>query len=120
MIFFPMISRQFSVHKNLVPEGITMVRAQQSDESSPSYDSMSDEELISCCLDKHREAWNEFLHRFIPLIKNAIKKRLIESGQSHLYQDKDVIWDIWEKIVKNYFDKVNSEIVLTSRALSHG
>lgn len=69
------------------------------------YSNLSDDELVSACIENHREAWNEFFRRFIPVIKRAIKQRLSTSGNSHLGQDQDVIWDIHKEIVINLYRK---------------
>ena len=64
---------------------------------------LTDEEIVARCLENERAAWNEFFRRFLPIIKNAIKKKLYASGHMELCRDPDVIWNIHQDIVIKLF-----------------
>jgi len=68
-----------------------------------SFKNLTDEDIVSHCLENRREAWNEFFRRFLPVIKNAIKQTLYASGHMELYRDPDVIWNIHQDIVIKLF-----------------
>ena len=72
-----------------------------------SIESLEDAPLISLCLQQQRHAWNEFFRRFIPVLKKAIKKKLIQSGGLSLANDPDIIWDIHKDIVENLYTRGN-------------
>lgn len=64
----------------------------------PSIQRLTDAEIVARCLENERAAWNEFFRRFIPIIKNAIKKTLYNAGHVELCRDPDVIWNIHQEV----------------------
>ncbi|MDP1816327.1 MAG: hypothetical protein Q8K92_17885 [Leadbetterella sp.] len=64
---------------------------------------MSNDELVSCCLDNYRPAWDEFFRRFIPCIKFSIRKTLEVAEHYVLACNIDIIWDIHEILVNKLY-----------------
>ena len=72
---------------------------------TPTLENIPDKELVSYCLKHNRPAWEEFFKRYIPVIKQAIKRKLRESGYVNLSDDHDLVWDIHEKIVVKLYGR---------------
>ena len=60
------------------------------------------QELVQCCLRQDQKAWEEFLRRYVPLIKNMIKKNLYRY-KFPKWDDIDVIEDIWMKVFEKIY-----------------
>jgi DNA-directed RNA polymerase specialized sigma24 family protein len=89
------MSESFAKYKNEIQQLIEI----------PTLEHISDKELVACCLKNNRPAWEEFFKRYIPLIKQAIKGKLRESGYVNLSDDHDLVWDIHEKIVVKLYGR---------------
>jgi DNA-directed RNA polymerase specialized sigma24 family protein len=70
-----------------------------------SFKNMTDHELVRFCIENNRLAWEEFFRRFIPEIKQAIRKRLKSCGRENLCHDQEVLWSIHEKIVVKLYSQ---------------
>lgn len=64
---------------------------------------LSNQVLVSRCLNHDRPAWEEFFRRYIPRLKNAIRHTLNRNGFFNLANDMDIIWDIHQLLVKKLY-----------------
>jgi len=72
---------------------------------------ISDHELVRLCRNDHRPAWEEFFRRFIPTIKDAIKRKLSESNSPVLADKENVISEIHMQVANRllYDDILEAE-----------
>lgn len=63
---------------------------------------LTTQELVERCLLQDQKAWEEFLRRYVTLIKNMIKRNLRRYNFSQ-WDDIDVIDDIWMKVFEKIY-----------------
>lgn len=65
---------------------------------------MNDFELIKCCLEKEKKAWNDFVEKFSKLVYNFILKTFKEYGAETNHDDVDELHnDVFLTFLENNF-----------------
>ena len=64
---------------------------------------LSDPDLVSRCLRKDDNAWDEFFRRFTPSIIEGIQKEIVSRDRGDLAHDEDVLWEIHRRVMERLY-----------------
>jgi len=73
----------------------------QQETTLKNWKDMTDTDLVSECITGTKDAWEEFFARFVPVMRDAIVRVLINNStrRDFVDEDDDAVWEIHEKIV---------------------